>query len=79
VAPGLLRQSRRFIAWERFSKYHAFIAARKASGAEALTMRLRKFRKLNREHNVRFECHAADESVFEWLIAWKSEQYIRLH
>lgn len=53
----------------------AFIVERKAAGAEALTMRLRKFRKLNREHEVHFEWHVADERALEMLMAWKSKQY----
>jgi CelD/BcsL family acetyltransferase involved in cellulose biosynthesis len=54
-----------------------YIADRKANGGGMLTTLLRKFRKLQREHDVRFEWQCDDESVFDELIAWKSDQYRR--
>src|SRR5205814_7223352 len=38
---------------------------------------LRKSRKLQREQQVRFEWHIADEAVLDQAMAWKSEQYRR--
>jgi CelD/BcsL family acetyltransferase involved in cellulose biosynthesis len=55
--------------------YDAYIAGRKAAGVGALNEMLRKLRKLEREHQVRFAWHSADEAVFDQLLAWKSEQY----
>ena len=55
----------------------AYIASRKAAGAGALGEMLRKSRKLQREHHVRFEWHVIDETVFNQLLSWKSEQYHR--
>jgi CelD/BcsL family acetyltransferase involved in cellulose biosynthesis len=57
--------------------YDEYLAGRKAAGAVGLSELLRKFRKLQREHQVRFEWHTADEAVFQQLLAWKSEQYRR--
>lgn len=57
--------------------YEDYIAGRKAAGAVGLSELLRKFRKLQREHQVRFEWHSGDEAVFDQLLSWKSEQYHR--
>jgi CelD/BcsL family acetyltransferase involved in cellulose biosynthesis len=57
--------------------YDIYVQVRKAAGAGALGEMLRKSRKLQREHNVRFEWHSADEAAFDQLLAWKSEQYRR--
>jgi len=57
--------------------YDAYLAGRKAAGAGGLGEMLRKLRKLQREHQVRFEWHTADEAVFDQLLAWKTGQYRR--
>jgi len=57
--------------------YEAYLAARKAAGAACLSEMLRKSRKLQREHQVRFEWHTTDAAVFEQLLAWKTDQYRR--
>ena len=56
--------------------YEAYVEQRK-SEAKTLSETLRKFRKFQREHAVRFEWRTTDESVFRQLMAWKSEQYAR--
>lgn len=56
--------------------YETYLEQRKAS-AKSLSETLRKFRKFQREHEVRFVWHTADESVFQQLLSWKSEQYVR--
>lgn len=57
--------------------FDRYIADRKARGSGMLTTLLRKFRKLQREYDVRFEWHCEDESVLDELIARKSDQYRR--
>src|SRR5439155_8113278 len=54
-----------------------YVAGRKAAGIGTMSEMLRKCRKLQRERQVRFEWHTADEAVFDRLLAWKSEQYRR--
>jgi CelD/BcsL family acetyltransferase involved in cellulose biosynthesis len=56
--------------------YEAWLANRRKE-TTALVEQLRKMRKLQRECNVRFEWHTADEAVFSQLLAWKSQQYLR--
>lgn len=56
--------------------YEAWMAARRAV-TTVLTEPLRKFRKLQREHSIRFEWHTLDEAVFTQMLAWKTQQYLR--
>src|SRR6185369_2947191 len=57
--------------------FAAYLASRKAAGAGALAEMLRKSRKLQREHQMRFEWHSIDQAVMAQLLAWKSDQYRR--
>lgn len=56
--------------------FEKYLELRKAA-AKTLSETLRKFRKFQREHDVRFVWHTADEAVFQTLLDWKSEQYAR--
>lgn len=56
--------------------YEQYVERRKAA-AKTLSETLRKFRKFQREHDVRFVWHSDDEAAFQQLLQWKSEQYIR--
>jgi CelD/BcsL family acetyltransferase involved in cellulose biosynthesis len=56
--------------------YEPYVELRKAA-AKTLGETLRKFRKFQREHDVRFVWHTTDEDVFQQLLSWKSEQYVR--
>lgn len=56
--------------------YETYVEQRKTA-AKALSETLRKFRKFQREHDVRFVWNTSDESVFRQLLTWKSEQYLR--
>lgn len=56
--------------------YESFLAARKAA-TTALSEQLRKLRKLQREHEVRFVWHTAEESVLQRLIDLKAQHYLR--
>jgi CelD/BcsL family acetyltransferase involved in cellulose biosynthesis len=57
--------------------FDTYLAGRRSERAGALAEMMRKFRKLQREHSVRFEWHTADPAVFDKLLAWKSQQYRR--
>ncbi|HEX5102879.1 MAG TPA: GNAT family N-acetyltransferase [Pirellulaceae bacterium] len=56
--------------------YEQYVEQRKAA-AKTLSETLRKFRKFQREHDVRFVWHSDDEGAFQQLLQWKSEQYVR--
>jgi CelD/BcsL family acetyltransferase involved in cellulose biosynthesis len=57
--------------------FDRYIAVRKKAGSGMLTTLLRKFRKLQRENEVRFEWHSTNEAVLDQLLGWKSAQYRR--
>jgi CelD/BcsL family acetyltransferase involved in cellulose biosynthesis len=56
--------------------YEPYVEQRKAA-VRTMNETLRKFRKFLREEDVRLVWHSTDESVFQQLMAWKSEQYHR--
>src|SRR6266481_5566113 len=57
--------------------FEEYLASRKSAGAGMLNTILRKSRKLRREHQVHFDWHVTDETIFDQLLAWKSAQYRR--
>jgi CelD/BcsL family acetyltransferase involved in cellulose biosynthesis len=57
--------------------YEAYLEERRSAGAKGLGEWSRKLRKFQRDADVRFEWHTADPAVFEQLLAWKSQQYVR--
>lgn len=56
--------------------FEAYKAERRKAGTDEVAHALRKHRKLEREVGpTRFVAHTGDESVFDQLLAWKSQQY----
>jgi CelD/BcsL family acetyltransferase involved in cellulose biosynthesis len=58
------------------SGYETYLQRRRAE-TSTLIETLRKFRKFQREHNVRFVWNSTDEAALSQLAAWKAEQYAR--
>ena len=72
--PGVLQQWQSpFI--DLSAGFKAYCEARKQTGSETIGKTIRKARRLEKEHGLRFEVRNADPNLMAQLLAWKSQQY----
>jgi CelD/BcsL family acetyltransferase involved in cellulose biosynthesis len=63
--------------WMDLSEGYDTYLKRRREATTSLVELLRKHRKFQREHDVKFVWHTPDEAAFDQLLRWKSDQYLR--